>query len=127
MHIGFLFNHHGAHQVAHALPVALRGQSLFESELDLDELSAREAAGWGFRSTKISKKFSFDTLKSALPDDADLLLLVQPSGVVKFFTHASRPTPDVGDVVLSYAPPDVAKAVARRERKTTRKTAAAAE
>ena len=23
MHIGFLFNHHGAHQVAHALPVAL--------------------------------------------------------------------------------------------------------
>jgi hypothetical protein len=116
-----------AHDDPHALPVALRGQSLFESELDLDELSAREAAGWGFRSTKISKKFSFDTLKSALPDDADLLLLVQPSGVVKFFTHASRPTPDVGDVVLSYAPPDAAKATARRERKTTRKTAAAAE
>jgi len=109
----------------HALPTTLRGQSLFESGIDLDELSAREAAGWGFRRTKISEKFDFDALKALLPDDADLLLLVQPSGMVKFFTHASRPTPDVGDVVLSYAPPDTAKAAARRERKTTRKTAAA--
>jgi hypothetical protein len=111
------------HDDPHALPTSLRGLSLFESELDLAELSAREAAGWGFRRTKISEKFDFDALKSLLPAGADLLLLVQPSGVVKFFTHASRPTPAAGDVVLSYAPPDAAKTTARRERKTTRKVA----
>jgi NhaP-type Na+/H+ or K+/H+ antiporter len=115
------------HDDPQALPITLRGNSLFESGLDLDELSARQAAGWGFRRTRISEKFDFDALKSLLPAGADLLLLVQPSGVVKFFTHASRPTPDVGDTVLSYAPPDIAKATARRERKTTRKTATAAE
>jgi NhaP-type Na+/H+ or K+/H+ antiporter len=115
------------HDDPHALPTTLRGRSLFGSELDLDQLSAREAAGWAFRRTKISKNFDFDALKTLLPADADLLLLVQPSGVVKFFTHASRPTPDAGDVVLSYAPPDAAKATARRERKTTRKIVKAAE
>ncbi|MBY8826649.1 cation:proton antiporter [Hephaestia mangrovi] len=115
------------HDDPHALPSTLRGNSLFDSELELDELSAREAAGWAFRRTKISEKFDFDALKSLLPAGADLLLLVQPGGVVKFFTHASRPVPDAGDTVLSYAPPDIAKAAARRERKTTKKTAAAAE
>jgi hypothetical protein len=113
-----------AHDDPHALPTTLRGRSLFESELELDELSAREAAGWEFRRTKISRKFDFDTLKAMLPPGADLLLLVQPSGIVKFFTHASRPTPDVGDVVLSYSPPDVAKTTARRERKVSKARAA---
>ena len=115
-----------AHDDPHALPITLRGNSLFESGLDLDELSAREAAGWGFRRTRISEKFDFAALKTLLPPGADLLLLVTPTGLVKFFTHASRPTPDAGDVVLSYSPPDVAKASARRERKSTKKAAVAA-
>lgn len=109
------------HDDPHALPVSLRGLSLFETELDLDELSARETAGWAFRRTKISEKFDFDALKTQLPDEADLLLLVEPEGLVKFFTHASRPTPDVGDVVVSYAPPDIARATERRARNRTRK------
>lgn len=115
------------HDDPHALPTTLRGNSLFDSAVDLDELSAREAEGWGFRRSKISEKFDFEALNAQLPADADLLLLVQPSGVVRFFTHASRPTPVSGDTVLTYAPPDAAKATARRVRKTIRKTLKAAE
>jgi hypothetical protein len=114
-----------SHDDPHALPSALRGRSLFESGLGLDELTTREAAGWTFRRTRISEKFDFKALKALLPDGADLLLLVQPSGNVRFFTHASRPTPEVGDVVLSYGPPDLAKMATRRERKTTRAPAVA--
>ena len=113
------------HDDPHALPTTLRGSSLFESGLELDDLSLRERAGWGFRRTRISEKFDFAALKNLLPEGADLLLLVQPTGVIKFFTHASRPTPDVGDVVLSYAPPDGALAAFRRERKVTKKAAGA--
>ena len=102
----------------HALPSALRGRSLFDAEHGLEDLARREAAGWGFRRTRITKIFDFDDLKALLPNDADLLLLVRPSGVVRFFTHASRPTPDVGDIVLSYSPPDQSTATARRARKT---------
>jgi NhaP-type Na+/H+ or K+/H+ antiporter len=115
-----------AHDDPHALPEALRGRSLFSSEVGLDELTARQAADWRFRRTRISSKFDFDTLKSALPEGADILLVVQASGVVRFFTHASRPTPEVGDVVLSYGPPDVARDSERRARKVTKAALATA-
>lgn len=106
------------HDDPQALPATLRGRSLFDAEHGLDDLARREAAGWVFRRTRITDKFDFDHLKSLLPADADLLLLVRPSGVVRFFTHASRPTPDVGDTVLSYSPPDQSTTTARRARKT---------
>jgi hypothetical protein len=106
------------HDDPQALPATLRGRSLFDAEHGLDDLARREAAGWVFRRTRITDKFDFDDLKSLLPADADLLLLVRPSGVVRFFTHASRPTPDVGDTVLSYSPPDQSTTTARRARKT---------
>ncbi|TPG39021.1 sodium:proton antiporter [Sphingomonas koreensis] len=112
-----------SHDDPHALPITLRGRSLFETGIGLEDLTAREAAGWSFRRTRISEKFDFDALKALLPGGADLLLLVQKSGAIKFFTHASRPTPDVGDVVLSYSPPDIAKAVARQERRQTKTSA----
>jgi hypothetical protein len=109
----------------HALPTTLRGQSLFASGLGLDELAEREAAGWVFRRTRVSEKFDFDALKSLLPPRADLLLLVQPSGSVRFFTHASRPIPAPGDIVLSYSPADAALTSERRAKKAARTAAAA--
>src|SRR3546814_6084986 len=32
-------------------------------------------------------------------------LLLRKNGTLRFFTHASRPTPEVDDIVISYAPP----------------------
>ena len=89
-----------------SLPDALRGRAMFSSGLGVEELQAREAAGWKLVSTKISKAFDFEAAKASLPEGADLLLLLRRSGKIRFFTHATRPTPEVGDVVIAYIPPD---------------------
>ncbi|HWW63680.1 MAG TPA: sodium:proton antiporter [Sphingomonadaceae bacterium] len=87
------------------LPKTLRGRALFASGLGVEDLRAREQAGWTFRKTKVGEQFDFDAVKAALPDEADLLLLLRKNGTMRFFTHASRPTPEIGDTVISYAPP----------------------
>ena len=88
-----------------SLPEALRGRALFASGLGVEEIAAREEAGWAFRKTRISDQFDFEAAQAHLPDDADMLLLVRKNGALRFFTHASRPTAQPGDVVISYAPP----------------------
>lgn len=87
-----------------SLPEALRGRALFASGLGVEEIVEREKAGWTFRKTRLSDQFAFDEAKAALPDEADMLLLVRKDGLLRFFTHASRPTPQSGDVILSYGP-----------------------
>lgn len=89
----------------HSLSRSLRGRSLFESGLGVEEIEAREAEGWTFRKTPITEQFDFDAAQEILPDEADLLAVLRRNGTLRFFTHAARPTPEVGDVVISYAPP----------------------
>lgn len=89
-----------------AIPDTMRGFSLFGSGLGVQELAEREAAGWKFRQTKISEQFRFSDLRRTMRQDAELLLLVRPSGIVRFFNHASRPRARAGDVIVSYGPPD---------------------
>ncbi|WEK42012.1 MAG: sodium:proton antiporter [Candidatus Sphingomonas colombiensis] len=88
-----------------SLPEALRGRALFESGLGVEEILQRERHGWGFRKTKISEQFDFDAARADLPEEADMLLLLRKSGGLRFFTHASRPTPQPGDTVISFVPP----------------------
>ncbi|WBO22929.1 cation:proton antiporter [Sphingomonas abietis] len=106
----------------HALSGSLRGRSLFDTGTGIAELDERERDGWSFRKTRISEHFDFDALKSVLPDGADMLLLLRPNGVIRFFTHVSRPLPEAGDIVLSYAPPDP-DAVDAKRAKRSRKAA----
>lgn len=87
-----------------SLPEALRGRAMFASGLGVEEIVAREKAGWVFRKTKISEQFDFEAAQHSLPVGSDLLLLVRRDGKLLFFTHASRPTPQPGDIILSYAP-----------------------
>lgn len=87
------------------LSEALRGRSLFASGVGIDEIEARAAAGWTFRKTRISEQFDFAAARAALPAEADLLLVLRPGGQLRFFTHATRPVPVAGDVIVSYAPP----------------------
>jgi len=87
-----------------SLPTALRGRALFTSGLGVEEILERERAGWTFRKTRISEHFGFETAKASLPGEADMLLLVRKDGVLRFFTHASRPTPQPGDTIISYCP-----------------------
>lgn len=87
-----------------SIPTSLRGRAMFTSGLGVEEVLERESAGWVFRKTRISDQFDFDAIKDSLPDEADLLMVKQKDGGLRFFTHASRPTPQPGDIVISYSP-----------------------
>ncbi|QKR99611.1 sodium:proton antiporter [Sphingomonas sp. CL5.1] len=102
---------------ARALPDSLRGRAMFTSGLGVEELLERERAGWSFRKTRISEQFDFETARADLPGEADLLLLVRKGGSLNFFTHASRPTPQIGDTILSYGPPDANRSARRLKKR----------
>ncbi|WP_322965175.1 cation:proton antiporter [Sphingomonas fuzhouensis] len=87
-----------------SLPEALRGRAMFTAGHGVEDILQREAAGWTFRKTRISEQFNFDTARSTLPDEADMLFVLRKDGRIRFFTHAARPTPQNGDIVISYGP-----------------------
>ncbi|WP_285017587.1 sodium:proton antiporter [Novosphingobium sp. fls2-241-R2A-195] len=87
-----------------SLPEALRGRAMFAAGHGVEEIMERETAGWTFRKTRISEQFDFTDARSSLPDEADMLFVLRKDGRIRFFTHASRPTPQAGDIVVSYGP-----------------------
>ncbi|RVQ69198.1 sodium:proton antiporter [Croceicoccus ponticola] len=104
-----------------SLPPSIRGRALFQSGVDMNEMHRRQVAGWEFRKTRLSDQFDFDAARAALPTEADFLLLIRKDGKLRFFTHASRPSPSAGDTVISYSPPekpDLERVQARREKKS---------
>jgi NhaP-type Na+/H+ or K+/H+ antiporter len=88
-----------------ALPESLRGRALFTSGHGVEDILQREEQGWTFRKTRISEQFDYEAARAALPPEGDMLLLLRKNGALRFFTHASRPTPQPGDTILSYVPP----------------------
>jgi len=100
----------------HALPASLRGRALFESGFGVEEITERMDEGWVLRRTKLSETFRFEDAKHKLPRSANLLLLLQEDGRMRFFTHAARPAPGAGDIVISFSPPQRTGAT-RRERR----------
>lgn len=88
----------------HSLPDALRGRALFESGWGVTEVSERQQQGWVFRKTKLSEEFDFDAAREKLPEGAHMLLLLREGGRMRFFTHAARPEPRAGDIIVSFSP-----------------------
>ncbi|MCP2017972.1 MAG: sodium:proton antiporter [Erythrobacter sp.] len=109
----------------HALPSGIRGRALFETGFGVEDVNERLARGWVFRKTKLSEEFDFEAAQQRLPDAASMLLLVRDSGTLRFFTHAARPEPRAGDVIVSFAPPQertAQDAAAKRDRKRNKTT-----
>lgn len=90
---------------ARALPASLRGRALFESGHGVEEIVERERQGWTFRKTRVTERFDVEAVKADLPDEGEMLLLLRRNGGLRFFSHASRPTPQPGDTIISYVPP----------------------
>ncbi|MFD2137050.1 cation:proton antiporter [Novosphingobium resinovorum] len=87
-----------------SLPEALRGRAMFAAGHGVEEIMERETAGWTFRKTRISEQFDFTDARSSLPDEADMLFVLRKDGRIRFFTHASRPTPQAGTSWCPTAP-----------------------
>lgn len=88
-----------------ALPSSLRGRALFASGFGVDDVNERQISGWVFRRTTLSDQFNLEDARDKLPPAANMLLLLKPSGAMKFFTHATKPEPQPGDIIVSYSPP----------------------
>ncbi|MFW2446449.1 MAG: cation:proton antiporter [Qipengyuania pacifica] len=107
----------------HSLPSSIRGRALFESGFGVEDVNERLSRGWVFRKTKLSDEFDFEAARERLPDAAAMLLLLRENGTIRFFTHAARPEPRAGDVIVSFAPPQertAQDAAAKRERKRSK-------
>ncbi|APE27607.1 cation:proton antiporter [Aurantiacibacter gangjinensis] len=102
----------------HALPASLRGRALFASGFGVEDVAARQREGWVFRRTTLSEKYDVDDARDNLPEAANMLMLIKPSGELKFFTHAATPTPEAGDVVISFSPPREKSAEEKAARKS---------
>ena len=98
----------------YAMPESLRGRALFESGYGVEEIADRLDAGWIFRETTLSEDFHFEDAKGTLPQSTNMLLLLKEDGRMRFFTHAARPVPSPGDVVVSFSPPPPARTLAGR-------------
>lgn len=96
-----------------ALPASLRGRSLFQAGFGIADVYGRQLEGWRFRKTRLTEKFGLGDALANLPQRAEPLMLVRPSGKMRFFTHAAQPEPEPGDTVISYTPPQE-KAVPER-------------
>ena len=89
----------------HALPASLRGRALFTSGFGVSDVQERQMDGWEFRRTTLSAQYGVDDARENLPEAANMLLLIKPTGKLRFFTHAAAPTPEAGDTIISYSPP----------------------
>ena len=88
-----------------AIPDSLRGRALFSSGFGVDDVQQRQEEGWEFRRTKLSEKYKLEDARDNLPEATNMLLLVEPNGDLRFFTHAAAPEPKAGDTIVSYSPP----------------------
>jgi len=105
------------------LPDTLRGRALFESGFGVDEVNERQQEGWVFRKTKLSEAFDFEQAQEKLPESANMLLLMRGEGVLRFFTHAARPEPRAGDIIISFSPPQMKSPEERAADKAARRSA----
>lgn len=83
---------------------ALRGRALFASGIGVEELHARDEAGWVLASAQATNADGAGAAALAMPDGVEPLLLVRANGLPRFFTHASRPKVEPGDAVIAFGP-----------------------
>ena len=92
--------------------MCLRGRALFASGFGVAEVEERQKEGWTFRRTKLTEEFTIDDAREKLGDKAQMLLLLRENGIMRFFTHAAKPEPRAGDIVITYTPQQLKRAEA---------------
>lgn len=90
----------------HEVALTLGGRTLLKSGSDLQTLLQRQQEGWRFRKTKLSDEYGFDTYRSDLPRETELLFTLRANGNLVFATVNSTGLPTAGDTVVSFRPKD---------------------
>ncbi|MBK8174072.1 MAG: sodium:proton antiporter [Rhodospirillales bacterium] len=91
----------------HGYAVSTRGRTLLGSGAGWDDLNQRCAAGWVFQKTKLTETYGWERYLEDRAEGTEPLLLLRGSGEIRFETQRQHPTARPGDVVVSFAPPDV--------------------
>ncbi|MCB2088347.1 MAG: sodium:proton antiporter [Sphingomonadaceae bacterium] len=104
-----------------ALPESLRGRALFKAGFGVTDVHELLQQGWIFRRTRLSEEFDFDDARETLPEEGQMLLLLRKGGVMHFFSHASQPQPQPGDVIVSFSPPGEKAAPTTGENRRSRR------
>lgn len=88
-----------------SVPRHLRGRLLFESHVDYLYLAGRFASGAHFKTTALTREFTFADFRSLYGTSAVPLFLISEAGELKVFTRNLPPVPRPGDKLISLVDP----------------------
>ena len=86
-----------------ALSFTLQGRTFLRSGAPLDQLLRRHYAGWTFQKTRISEEYSPERYLNDLDPDSEIVLVLR-RGQVLVNSREVEVNPEIGDVVIAYAP-----------------------
>jgi len=81
------------------------GRVLFDEKFNYDDLNDKLEAGFVFRQTTLTEKYSYERYKHDKDDSTVFLYLIKPSGQLKFYSEEMRTVPATGDKIVSLTPP----------------------
>lgn len=92
-----------------ALNFTLGGRPLLRNPQELSDLRTALWRGWEFRITKLTAEYSFKDYMNTRPEETALLLWVKPDNKIIFRMEASDATPEAGDTLLAFGPPEISE------------------
>lgn len=98
-----------------ALSFTLQGRTLLHSAAPLDELLRRHYAGWTFQRTRLSEEYGPDRYREDLGKSGEIIVVLR-KGQLLFASREVKVTPEVGDIVIGYFPPEVKAGRAARDK-----------
>jgi len=87
-------------------PLRKRGRVLLGDDGSIDELLARQEAGWAFHRTALTDRFTLADKLRTMPDGTMPVAVLKPDGRLLFFSSEARPSADAGDQLISFGPPE---------------------
>ena len=86
-------------------PLRKRGRVLLGDDGSIDELLSRQEAGWKFRRTLLTDRFTLADKLKDMAEGAMPVAVLKPDGRLLFFSSEGRPAAEPDDQLISFAPP----------------------
>lgn len=89
-----------------ALARPVRGRIAFDESTKYEDLMRYHYHGWQFYKTRLTEEYTYDDCIQDSQEKALPIAIVTKSEQVVFYPLADLETPEAGDIVISYAPPE---------------------